>query len=119
MNDTLKTLDDSLNRMVLEGKALDAMRRFYADNVSMQENADPPTVGLAANLAREEQVFGMIEAFHGMQLLSQAVGDGVTVSEWLIDATYKGQPRRASQQVAVRRWQDGKIVNERFYYNKA
>jgi hypothetical protein len=32
--------------------------------------------------------------------------------------TFKGGQRMKLEQVAVRRWKDGKIVKERFYYNK-
>ncbi|HKN68688.1 MAG TPA: hypothetical protein VJW73_20525, partial [Gemmatimonadaceae bacterium] len=32
---------------------LDAMTEFYDEGVVMQENLNPPTVGLAANIERE------------------------------------------------------------------
>jgi hypothetical protein len=118
MDANLKQLDDTVNKMVLEGKALEAMEKYYADDVVMQENTDEPCVGLAPNLAREKAFFGMIEQFNGMKILSQAIGDGVSTSEWIIDVKLKGMPYRPMHQVAVRRWKNGKIASERFYYNK-
>ncbi|MCA9762998.1 MAG: nuclear transport factor 2 family protein, partial [Gemmatimonadetes bacterium] len=50
---------------VLSGKAMEMFDRFYAEQVSMQENNNEPTVGKAANRAREEKFFGSLEAFHG------------------------------------------------------
>ena len=38
-----------LNKIVLEGKALEAFEKFYHDDVVMQENELAPTVGKAAN----------------------------------------------------------------------
>jgi ketosteroid isomerase-like protein len=115
----IKALDEELNQMVLNGKALEAFEKFYADNVEMQENADPPFKGKDVNRKREEEFFGSVEQFHGAEVRASAAGDGVTFSEWMMDVTFKGGHRMKLEQVAVRRWKDGKIVSERFYYNKA
>lgn len=111
-------LDAQLNQMLLAGQAMPAFEQFYADDVSMQENSDPPTVGKDANRQRELQFFGMVEEFHGMQLLSAAVNGDASLSEWVMDVKLKGMPRMQMAQVAVRRWQGGKIASERFYYAK-
>ena len=112
----LKKLDDDLNQMILTGQAMEAMHRFYDEDCKMQENHDAPCVGLAANVEREKQFFTQVEAFHGARILSQAIGDGVTYTEWETDVTMKGAPRHKSQQVAQRRWKNGKIVHERFFH---
>jgi hypothetical protein len=111
----LKTLDDELNNLILTGRALEAMERFYAHDCAMQENLDAPMVGLQANLQREKEFFGMVEKYDG-KLVSQAVGDDVTTTEWLSDVTLKNGFHYVAAQVAVRKWKDGKIVSERFYY---
>ena len=38
---------------VKAGRIVDAIQEFYADDVIMQENRRPATVGKPANLARE------------------------------------------------------------------
>ena len=113
-----KALDQELNQMVLNGKALEAFDKFYADDVEMQENADPPFQGKAVNRKREEEFFASLDQFHGAEVRASAVADGVSFSEWMMDVTFKGGQRIKLEQVAVRRWKDGKIVKERFYYNK-
>ena len=118
MSQNLKTLDDDLNQHILTGRALEAMEKFYATDVSMGENMDPPTVGLAANIEREKQFFAMVESYDG-KLLSQGIGDGVTFSEWFSKVGLKNGVRYESRQVAVRRWKDGKIVSETFFYKPA
>ena len=45
---------DTLNTMIQQGRIMEAMEEFYADNVVMSENDAEPTVGLAANLEREQ-----------------------------------------------------------------
>ena len=37
-------------------------------------------------------------------------------SEWIFDVTFKDGTRMRNEQVAARRWKDGKVVHERFYY---
>lgn len=110
----LKVLDDALNRMIKEGQILAAIERFYAADVEMRENGDAPTRGRTANLAREEAFFAGV-VVHEARLVSQAIGDGVTATEWRFDWTIGGK-RGQLEQVALRRWQDGRIVSERFYY---
>jgi len=115
----VKALDDKVNQAVLTGGALDAFEEFYADDVVMQENSDPPFVGKDVNRKREQEFFASVEEFHGGTLAASAVGDdGVTFGEWEYDITFKGMGRVKMNQVAVRRWKGGKIVSERFYYNK-
>ena len=117
MSSNLKQRVDALNAMILEGKIMDAMNEFYADDLVMGENSNEPCVGLEANLEREEK-FVANTTWYGCELKNVAVGDGVTMSEWYMDfhTTHYGARLRFTQ-VAVQRWRDGKIYDERFYYN--
>lgn len=116
MSDIAK-LDHQLNELILGGKALDGFERFYAEDCVMQENGEPPTVGKDANRRREQEFFDSLSEFHGAEVRGTGAGDGVTFSEWLFDVSFKDGPRKKLEQTAVRRWKDGKIVHERFYYN--
>ncbi|HYO84821.1 MAG TPA: nuclear transport factor 2 family protein [Bryobacteraceae bacterium] len=111
-------LDQQLNEAVLRGEIMAAFEQFYAENVVMQENNAPPTSGKAENRKREQDFVNSVEQFHGARLLSSAVNGDLSFSEWELDATYKGAGRVLLSQVAVRRWRDGKVISERFYYNK-
>lgn len=107
---------NELNRMVLEGKALEAFDRFYADDIVMQENDTPPTIGKAANRQREVEFFGAIKEFRGAQVLAVAAAGDKTFVEWHYDYTHKEWGVRRYHQVAVQTWKNGKIIQERFYY---
>jgi len=111
-------LDRTLNDMVLSGKALEAFEKFYADDVVMQENSEEPRVGKAANRKAEEEFFASLQEFHEGKLLSSAVNGDTSFSEWFMDVTFKNGHRYKLAQAAVRKWKDGKVVHERFYYNK-
>ncbi len=111
-------LDRQLNEQVAKGDILAAFDRFYADDVSMQENSEPPFLGKAANRKRQEEFVASVEQMHSLKLLSSAVNGDVSFSEWELDATYKGGVRNKASEVAVRRWKNGLVAQERFYYSK-
>ncbi len=111
--------DRQLNAMIAEGKILEAFDRFYADDVVMQENGNEPSVGKGPNRKKEEEFLESIETFHGAELGATAVEGDVSFAEWVFDVTFKGSERSKLDQVAVRRWQDGKVVHERFLYDTA
>lgn len=112
------SLDKQLNDQIVKGDILGAFDRFYADDVSMQENSDEPFVGKAVNRKREEDFIASVQEFHSAKLLGSAVNGDSTFAEWEFDATYKGGARVKLTEVAVRHWKNGQIVRERFYYNK-
>ncbi len=111
-------LDAALNQAVLEGKAMEAFEQYYADDVVMQENNDPPTAGKDPNRERELAFFHSVAEFHRARMLASAVNGDVTFSEWELDFTLKNGARVLLAQVAVRRWKDGRVVAERFYYHQ-
>lgn len=109
--------DEELNAMLREARFVEAFERFYHDNVVMQENAAEPVLGKAANLAREQEFFGSVEEVEESTLVSSAVDGDASLSEWVVRLRFKDGTVFALNQVAARRWQDGKVVRERFYYS--
>ena len=99
------------------GRILDAINEFYADNVTMQENDHPPTVGREANLERESQFLNTVKEWKRFDVTAKGVGDDVTFYETVMDwIATDGTPVHV-EQVVVAKWQDGRIIHERFYHN--
>jgi ketosteroid isomerase-like protein len=111
-------LDKDLNEKILTGKALEAFDQYYADDVVMQENSDAPFVGKEFNRKREIEFFSSIAEWHGGSVEATAVNGDTSFGQWSMDVTFKNGYRAAMNQVAVRKWKDGKIIHERFFYNK-
>ncbi|OGI89784.1 hypothetical protein A2911_00810 [Candidatus Nomurabacteria bacterium RIFCSPLOWO2_01_FULL_40_15] len=116
MNNT-KDLVEDLAKMIGEGKIMEAFEKYYADNVVMQENEDAPRVGKEVSRKYEEAFVNGITELHDAKILGVAVGDNYSTIESFMDVTHKDWGRAARSQVAVQHWKDGKIVNEKFYYN--
>lgn len=99
------------------GRIMDAMHAFYAENAVMEEPAYGKTVGLAANLVREQAFVDSVAAFKNFQATKVATGDGVSMYENVMDWTDTAGNDIHVEQVAVQQWRGGKIVHERFYYS--
>ncbi len=107
---------DELNAMILDGKILEAFDKFYADDVVMEEG-DDRREGFEANRVYEEQFVNSLTAFRSAEVRSVAVNedDGVASVEWYMDFSLDGVGDVEVEQVALQRWDDGKVVHERFY----
>lgn len=103
---------------IRQGKIIEAMNEFYDKDVVMQENANPPTKGLGANIEREKQFMSSVGGgMTGFTVTASGVGDNVTFYESTSDfVTTTGVPGHV-EQVSVAKWKNGKIVHERFYYD--
>ncbi len=104
---------------IQQGKIIEALNEFYDTDTVMQDNANPPTKGLAANIEREKQFSSGVKEWKGYNVTASGVGDNVTFYEAIVDfVTLDGQ-RMHLEQVSVAKWKNGKIVHERFYYDTA
>lgn len=102
---------------IRQGKIIDAMSEFYDNDTVMQDNANPPTKGRAANIEREKQFLSGVKEWKGLTVTASGVGDNVTFYESTMDfIATNGQPIHL-EQVSVAKWSNGKIVHERFYYD--
>ncbi len=110
------TLDKALNDRILAGDILGAFDEFYAPNVVMQENNTEPFVGKEVNREREQKFVASVEKIHKGAVIDSAVNGKVSFSQWEMDITFKGGNRMKMEQVAVRHWENGKVVRERFFY---
>jgi ketosteroid isomerase-like protein len=115
---TITELDSELNQMILAGKALEAFERFYADGVVMQENNEEPRAGKDLNRKFEQEFFSSLASWNDGRLEASAVNGDTSFSQWYMDVTFKNGFQYKATQIAVRKWKDGRIVHERFFYNK-
>ncbi len=108
---------EDLFSYIREGRIIDAINEFYAEDAVMQENSLPPTVGREANLEREKQFLNTVKEWKGFEVTAKSVGEDVTFYETVMDwVTTDGTPVHV-EQVVVAKWRDGKIIKERYYHN--
>lgn len=110
---------NALVEYIKTGRILEAMTEFYATDTVMQENANPPTKGLSANIEREKQFLAQVKVWKGFEVKGLAADGDVAFMESTIDFINQSDQPVHMEQVSVSRWKDGKIVHERFYYDSA
>jgi hypothetical protein len=101
---------------IREGRIMDGMNEFYSDDVVMEEPMYGKTVGLPANLEREQRFVDSVKEFKGFRVDNVATGPGLSIYETVMDWVDVEGNEIHAEQVAVATWKDGKIVHERFYY---
>ena len=87
MSIDLKAAFEDIKTLVLQGKAMEAFETYYGEEVVMQENETPATIGKAANRQRELEFFSKVVEFRAADVKSVAYGDDVIISEWFVDYT--------------------------------
>ena len=102
--------------LVENGQMLEAMNRYYAEDVAMQENVSPPTVGFAENYAREEAFYGSLAALK-FNLVSVVVEGDRAAINWVFDYTTADGRQYRMDEIAIQTWRDGRIVHERYIYD--
>lgn len=109
-----------LQQMLGEGKVMEAFEELYHENVQVYEM---PTGehrnGKDAQRKAIEGWMGMVQEHHGGGCNSITANEdtGITCAETWTDFTPKEGDRMKMQEVAVQKWQDGQIIEEKFYYN--
>jgi ketosteroid isomerase-like protein len=111
----LASKDTELNSLVRKGEILDGIEQHYADDCTFQEGNNEPIRGKATQLKRLSEMFEGLKSFDGATLHSQAVGDGVTLTEWTFNMTSGEGDPIVWNEVLARQWNAGKVVRERYY----
>lgn len=113
--DQIEQQDTKLNALNREGKILEGLDLYYAEDCTFQEGNEEPIRGKATQRERLSEMFASLQGFNGATLHSQAVGDGVTVTEWTFDMTGGEGEEIIWNEVLVRNWSGDQVVRERFY----
>jgi ketosteroid isomerase-like protein len=105
--------------LIAHGKLMDAFERYYHTNVVMVEATGEERKGKEANRKFQNEFLGMIKEVNGTGVTSITENDkdNVTMVESWMDVTFKDGRRSRMEEVAVQKWEDDKIIYERFYYN--
>ncbi len=99
--------------------------RFYAEDVVVQENLQPPRVGRSLSIERQQQMNDNLKEVHEFKIGAVLVDgfseahplDGRSVIEAHIDLSTQDGYRIRIEELAIQTWKDGQIIHERFFYD--
>jgi hypothetical protein len=99
-----------------QGKFLEAIQEYYAEDATMQENEQPPRVGLTALLENERRVLASIKEIRINRADSFVVDGDRAAINWVYHFIDDHGRDFHRDELAYQVWQDGKIIRERFFY---
>ena len=114
------TLEERVIKLISlseQGNFLEALQAFYAEDAVMQENNEPPSIGLANILEHERKVMAVLKQIHVNRADSFLVDGNRAAINWIYEYTDQRGRRHRLNELAYQQWRHGKIVCERFYYD--
>ena len=123
-----ETLLDKTKRMIealKEGKFVEGMEEFYADDAVNEEATGAKIEGKANIIANEKKILEQVKAYHGIQVRyfgagpDDGNGNGVTFAEYKLTVDMKDGSTFNPDQVQVTRWREGKAYHIKFYYDSS
>jgi len=117
MNTLLQNVGD-LNDMLLQGKDLEALEKFYDEQVEVQENDREPLRGKDLAIKAKKDFLSRVSEVNCVKPLKVAVGEKTTMVEWHLSYQLDEGSKKEFTQVAVQEWKDGRIVKEKFYFGQ-
>ena len=104
------------NSLIKELKYLQALDKFYSEEIISVENENPPIVGLA-EYRKAGIKFLANTSNYSAELKNVIISDDMSVIEWHYKFNHKEWGIWDRAQISIQRWKDGKIVHERHHYN--
>jgi ketosteroid isomerase-like protein len=111
-----RALLDEFIAVVEAGDHAGAIERYYTEDASMQENANPPRVGRDGLVAHERAVLARMVHVYSKPMSSTVEGDNAAI-HWIFELTDKSGKVHRFDEVALQQWRGDKIFCERFFYD--
>lgn len=109
-----------LQNMMAEGKTMEAFEELYHDDVQVFEiPTGEHRNGKDAQRKAIEGWFAAVKEVNGGGVNSITANEETAMSsvETWMDVTMQDGSRMKMEEVAIQKWEDGKIIEEKFYYH--
>lgn len=110
---------EALVAMVEQGKFVEAIKEFYTEDATMQENQRPPRGPRTKLVEGEREILAAHNAARTEPGSAFVVDGDVAVIHWTFVFTCKDGTSFRIEELAQQRWRGDRIVEERFFYDPA
>ena len=110
-------LVQEMDALVLQGRMVDAVNQFYADDTQTLDFDGTPTGTKGEMVDKMNGFVGAIQNVNGITLHQTASNDTVSMSEYTFDFDMKDGSKVLWHEIIRREWKDGKVVNEQYFKN--
>ncbi|MGI9519190.1 MAG: hypothetical protein ACR2NP_19215 [Pirellulaceae bacterium] len=121
---SLAELHNQVIDYLKQGKFVEGIEDFYAEDATAQENNNEPSRGRENMAAAEAEFLKKVTAYHGIDVLTSAIndqgnGNGTVFYEAIMKWDQSDRGHVEVEQTVVERWKAGKVQSIRFYGNFA
>ena len=103
--------------MVEAGNYVEAIREFYTDDATMQENLGEMHAGRDALAGREEATLRRVESITTRPGSTCAIDGDRVIVRWVFDIVLPDGKKFTLDELAYQTWRGDRIASERFYYD--
>ena len=110
-----------LFHMMENGKMIDALDKFYHNDVHVIRADGKVRDGIEINKKYEKDFLSNLQEIYGAEVKAITSDEqrGITMVEYWINLKFKDGMRRKYEEVAVQYWEGDRIKEERFYEGKS
>jgi len=105
--------------MVEANDFVEAIRQFYTDDATMQENLGAVRAGRDALVAHEEATLRSVKSITTRPNSTCVVDGDRAIVRWVFDIVLADGKTFALGELAYQTWRGDRIAQERFYYDPA
>ena len=110
---------DTFIKTVESGDHVRAIKDFYHENATMQENGHEPRLGRDVLMKHEQNALDQLSEMKTYPAREVFLnGDNVAI-HWTFEMTAPNGKTRTIDEVALQLWQGDRILKERFFYDTA
>ena len=108
---------EGLVALVEQGKFIEALEKYYADDATTTENMGEPRRGRETLIANERGVMAAFPTIHSRCVRPYFVDGNRAVIRWQFEFVPASGPTRRMDELAYQLWKGDKIEEERFFYD--
>ena len=108
-------MENAINTLSAEGKMLEAIDQYYAENCIFTESDGSSRQSKAEQIAHLTGFFGTLKSFDGAKLHGAATSENYGTSQWTFNMTSQDGTAIEWNEVLVRNWANGKVISETYY----
>lgn len=112
IENALKDLENLLGK----GQFLEAMDKYLAEDVVLQEANGEPKRGKAICIAAEKELLATVVEFIRYDISNIAISGNISYYEAVMEFKTNDGQHHKFEQVNRTQWENGKIINERYYH---
>lgn len=116
MENQIKEGLKDLKELLGKGQFLEAMEKYLADDVVLQEANEVPKRGKDVSIQAEKELLANVSEFIRYDIKNESISGDISYYEAIMEFKTKDGQHHMFEQVNRTQWKDGKIINERYYH---